>query len=215
LEAAADAWQALTEEAAAASPEKQPSSEQRREALREALDKVDIVRLAELTKRLSGLVEQLLANPIDTETECDEAELARHLEEHLAFQELADLIKLRYDARRARIFGRITADHIANAVDDPDHAPGEVEVPGTERKFTREGGKPKLKLDENKLRGLLSGEQQNRVFTVEMVKPKIVLDQDALIKLVAEAPELMDVVRQCIISVGHNPSSFHVRNLEG
>jgi hypothetical protein len=212
LEAAADAWQALAEEAVAAAP-KQLSSEARRQALREALTQVDVIRLAELTKKLSGMVEQMLANPLDEAAEvCDADELAAIMAEQVDMQEIEDLLKLRYQLRRARIFAHITATHIQDAVSDPDYAPGEVAVPSLGRKFTREGGSPKLKLDEEKLRGLLAPEDMLKVFKTE-VKTTITLDHDALVKLIATDPELMDVVRQCIISVGHTPSSFHVRNL--
>ena len=212
LEAAADAWQALAEEAAP--KEKRVSSEKRRAELREALDKADIVRLAELTKKLSTAVEQILANPIneEAEEECTDAELQAILTEQLDMSEIEDLLKLRYQLRRARVFAHITAAHIANAVSDPDHAPGEVAVPGTAHKFTREGGKTKLKLDETKLLELLPPETTKEVFRSKTVT-EIKLDEDALVKQIVKNPDLMDVVRQCILSVGHTPSSFHVRDL--
>jgi hypothetical protein len=213
LEAVVDAYEALVEEAAAA-PERQLSAEQRRTELQNALDKVDVVRLAELTKKLSGLIEAMLANPIDAEAEepCTEAQLAALMTEQLDFQELADLLKLRYEARRARVFAHITAANIADAVPDPSYAPGEVEVPSLGRRFTREGGNPKLKLDEAKLRELLGGHHVEKVFKRE-VEIKHVLNEKALMKLVAKEPELMEVVRECIISVGHTSQSFHIRNL--
>jgi hypothetical protein len=211
LEAVVDAYEALAEEAAAA-PEKQLSAEQRRTELQNALDKVDIVRLAELTKKLSGLVETMLANPIDAESEepCTEEQLAAMMTEQLDFQELVDLIKLRYEARRARVFAHITAANIADAVPDPGYAAGEAEVPALGKKFTREGGKPKLNLDYDKLRKLLGDEYSAKVFK-QVVKTETKLDEKALTKLVVKDPNVMEAVRASIISVGHTPSSFHIR----
>ena len=214
LEAAA-AVQALLTAAAVTQLDKKRSTAARLEALAVAVTQQDLERLLELQDKMAKAVDTALTNTTEDDTLiCTPERLASLMAEHIDFTDISDLLALRYQLRRDRIFAHITAMHEAAGVDDPDHAPGAIPVPEHGRKFTREGGKIKVTLAEGRLAEMLGPERAKRVFQT-VVRTETVRDDDALMELVREDPSVLEMVRECVVPGGYTPMSFHVRNLEG
>jgi len=214
LEAAA-AVQALLAAAAVTQIDKKRSAAQRQEALAAAVVGQDLERLLELQDKMARAVDTALVNTTEDDTlVCTPERLAALMKEHIDFTDISDLLALRYQLRRDRIFAHITAMHEQAGVEDPDHAPGVVPVPEHHKKFTREGGKIKVTLAEGRLAELLGPERAQKVFQT-VVKTETVRDDDALMELVREDPAVLEMVRDCVVPGGYTPMSFHVRNLEG
>lgn len=193
------------------------TAQQRREALVTAIQKFDLERLIDLQDKMARTVDQIVANEIDadsTET-LTPAELESFMREFLDEQEITDLLKLRYDAIRTRVFGHITAINVEQGL--PGESAAEVEVPEMGKKFVRQGGKPKVRLDHEKLAELLGAERWGQVHSEVTIPARVEtkVNQDALLALVHADPAVMEIVRQCVTQDGTTPQSFHVRNLKG
>jgi hypothetical protein len=215
LEASAALAALMEETALAVTPDRIPTTAQRKAALQAALDTVDLERLIDLQDKMARAVDQILANRWDEATElCTDEQLKALMVEHLDQTDITDLLKLRYEARRAHIFAHLTALNVVNGVDDPLHAPAEVAVPELGKKFVRQGGRPKVTLNEAKFTELIGPERAAAIFKTRTVT-ETYRDDDAIMALVAQDPSVMELLRECIVAGGHTPSSFHVRNLKG
>lgn len=181
----------------------------------------DIDELMELQEQLAGLMDQIIANQIDPEHlgMLSDGELLSLMEEHLSRKDMERLLEVRHKIVRAAIFAHVDILNKAKGVPDPEHAPGEALVPKLGKKFVRQGGRMKAKLDPNALRAALGQERWEQVCKAELVPavPEHIeysLDDDKLLSLVKADPSVLEIFKACIEPGGYGTSSLYVREIK-
>jgi hypothetical protein len=216
--------QALIDEAAEAVPLPSATGVAQKAALEMAIGNADADKLMELNEVMLGLIEQILANKIDLEHLglLTPAELYDLMVERLDEQKLEYLLEVRYKMLRAAVFAHITAQHKLGVtkVRDPEHTPGEAEVPKLGKKFVRQGGKAKYTLDFEKLAKKLGKKRWAQVYKTKVVPEFTIpeheehfVDEKALARLVAEEPKVLDKIMQCRVLAGYGTASFHIKDI--
>jgi len=211
--------QSLVEAEAQSLPAK--TGVQRSAELQTAILTNDIDELMELQESLAGLVEQIVANSIDPENlgELTDDELLSLMTEHLDRKDMERLLEVRHKIVRAAIFAHITAVNKTKGVPDPEHTPGEASVPTLGKKFVRQGGRMKAKLDPKLLRAALGEDRWEQVCKAEIV-PAVAehieyhLDDDKLLALVKADPSVLEVFKACIVPGGYGVESLYVREIK-
>lgn len=208
---------ALMDETVAPAGGKQ-SGRARAAQIAEAITVKDLDELNALQAKMTGIIDQIVANSFDVEDvgQCTDEQLEALMVELLDNKDLKRLAEVRYQMIRKRIFSHLNAVHAANKVIDPEQAPGEVPVPSLGKKFTREGGRVKALLNHDELRERLGEERWAQVCNVEVIPEhtEYHLDETKLMALAADSGrEVMDILRQCVHPGARTPQSFHVRNL--
>lgn len=217
---AAASLQSLIDAAAEARP-KPPTGAARKAALTEAIRQSNIDKLMALNEKMSGIMGRILANKDITETLglLTESELLALMEELEDEQRVKELLEIRYQSIRSAVFAHITETHRAKGVPDPERTPGEAPVPALGKRFTREGGKPKAKLDQDRLAAKLGKKRWDEVCK-KVVVPAVaehveyVLDEDRIVALAQRDPDVLEIVRDCVIPGMARTASFHVRELK-
>lgn len=179
------------------------SGVQRRAAHQTALENFDIDHLLSMQDKMRAAIDQMTANLFAFDsptTELSDTQLASLMRELLDQKDIKDLIDVRYQMIRTLVFAHITEKLDANGVENPEFAPGEAVVPELGKKFARETSK-KISLDEKKLHSLLGEEKWNEVCDITVVPEHVEtsLSTEKLLKLINDNPELMEVLRDCIL----------------
>jgi hypothetical protein len=197
---------------------------ERSAAIELAITDNDIDELMALQGKMVRIIDTIVANHIDPDHFglLTPAELHAFMVELLDQKDLKRLIEVRYPMLRAAIFAHITAVHRLNKVKDPEHTPGEAEVPGLAKKFVRQGGGAINTLDFEKLEQKLGKKRWAKVWKTKTVPAVTIpahteeyLDERALVALVNEEPELLDkVIKKCTKVSGYGQVSFHVKPIK-
>lgn len=184
------------------------NAEGRKQALADAISETDIDKLLDLNEKLGQVINQITANDLSEYGDVLTPEQAHALmTEHLDQEEIRELLDIRKKMRKAAIFRHITA-----CVND-EFGDGEVPVPELKKKFVRQGGKVKYVVDERVLSDKLGPDRVRRVYKTTFVPAsvKFDLDHDALAVLAQEDPEVMEIIRECVVPGGRTPLSLFVR----
>jgi hypothetical protein len=209
--------QALLNQAASEKATDRSTGVKRKAAHRRAIEDTDISHLLDLQDKAKLAIYQMTNNKIDLDEPhlLADPELMALMVEYLDQRDIKELLEVRYAMIREAIFAHIDKLNEADEVKDPEHAPREVPVPELNKKWTREGGRIKAGLDKDKLAELLGPERWKQVCKAIIIPEHVEyqLDEDALVNMVSEHPETMELIRDCVIAGGYTPMSLHVREL--
>jgi len=211
-------FQALLDQAVETAPT--PSGKDRAAKIAAAITDRDVEELFALQGKMIRVIDQIVANVIDPEDlgTRSEEQLGELMIELLDQKDVKRLIEVRYQMIRAAIFAHITEENRAKSIPNPERAPGEAAVPVMGKKFTREGGKLKASLSQDKLRQAL-GEARWAEVTTTVTVPAVAehtkqeLDEDKILELVRKDPSVLELFRSCVTADRYTPQSFHVREL--
>ena len=212
---AAETLQDLIDAAASAVPVSQTGTT-RKLKIAEAIRTNDLDELIALQEKLELIIDRILGNQIDTEdtTLLSPEQLFDLMVEALDQKDVMRLLEIRYQMLRTRIFSHITEENRFKGVADPEHTPGEAPVPGLRKRFCREGGRAKAKLDHDRLAEKLGPERAEQIFRTEVIpeQTQTFLDENALFALVRKDPTVLEVVRECVVPGGYGTTRFQIRD---
>lgn len=200
--------------------QKSATNKERRARYIDALNETDIDLLLSAQDKLADVINKMTRNDLsEMGARLSEDQLTSLMDEWLDQNDIRQLLEGRYAMIRAAIFDHITALNADQGIADPQFAAGEAPVSALGKKFSRRGGNPKFDVDEAKLAKEL-GDDADEVFRTVVIPEHVVpekvsrmLDQDALMKLAAQRPEVLEKVRRCVVLRGHTPQSFRVTEL--
>lgn len=173
--------------------------------------------LAELPERMTSAAEHILANRIDLDnlSILTHDELRDLMMETLDERDIVEPLQKRREMIKAALFAHITELHRLKGTPNPESAPGEAPVPELGMKFVKQrSGKATLSTDTLAERlGQKRWEQVRKAVVVPAVPEhtEYRLDHDAMMKLVLDDPEVMEIFRECV-----NPGTlaFYVREIK-
>lgn len=192
----------------------------RSKAIAAAISSSDIDELMALQVRMSGIIQQIVANKIDLDELglLDGEQREDFLRELLDQKDVKRLLDVRYDMLRSAFFAHITEANKAKGVHNPEHTPGEIEVPALGKRVVREGGKVKASLDLPKLQAALGKKWAKVTETVHheavAAYTEQVFDEDKMLELATSDPKVMEIMSKCIKPAGYGTERLMVRNLD-
>lgn len=212
--------QSVIDAAAAHVSTQTKSAKAHKAEIAKAIKDGDIDELMALNDVINTLMTKILSNKIDLDNlgEFADEELESVMTEHINAEVVKRLLDVRYAMRREAIFAHITEQNKKKGVADPEHTPGSAPVYTLGKKFTREGGKLKARLDEQKLRGLL-GEEVWANISDAVVVPAVkkhtdlVLDESKLLGLVKTDPKVLEKIKDCVLPGGYGASKLMLREI--
>lgn len=176
----------------------------RKAAFQAALEKSERPMLRGIYERMRSFMAVARKNTTITSAaphELDAAEAKDLMVELLDTKVVKEFIDARYDQIRNTVFASITETFAAQKREHPEHLAGSLEVPELGKRFSKEAvGRTDPSVDEERLRELL-GEQLWSEVTVEEVVPATTvrrLDHEALMKLAARQPVVMEHLRESV-----------------
>lgn len=203
--------------------EKMPSKAEIQAAQLAAINETDIDHLLELQEQMTNIIDIIVGNTIDLNNlgELDGEQLEAHMEEYLNQKPVKQLLELRERMIRAALFAHFTEKNRRNKVADPEYAPAEQNVPRFGKRFTREGGRLKSRLDRDKMAQVLTEAQFKAVYKTRHVEEQVIkahdeeyFDSEALKALIGSNFALLDVLKEAVVPEGRTPNSFHVRAMQ-
>lgn len=218
LEAISD-LQSLIDVADEATPVETKTGVARKAEIADALDKGDLQELLDLQGMLSKLLDRILANQIPDPGLLTEDQLVNFALEHMDRKDLERLLEVRHKTVRAAIFAHITETNRLKGLADPEHQPGEAEIPALGYKFAREGGKMKATINKSMLEAKLGPELWGQVCKAVIVPavPEHIehhLDEDALLALVKKDPSKLDIFRDCVTPGGYGTPRLVLKEIK-
>lgn len=171
----------------------------------ETLDKVDALM------RRYVLDHAAVAPQLDEPRQLTEAEARDLMAEYTDWQQLSEFLASRRDTIRELVFTSITEKHREAGQAVPEAHNGEIVV--GDMAFKKEGAGYKApSLDLDKLTKLL-GDDADQVLTEELIPAKTVtkLDEEALMRLIAQRPEVMAMVAEATVPGAPKTAKFTVR----
>jgi hypothetical protein len=212
--------QSIIDAAAEHAPAQTKSAKNHKQEIANAIDQGDIDTLMALNDVMNTLMTKIVGNKIDMDNlgEFTEEELESVMLEHINAETVKRLIDVRYSMRREAIFAHITEMNKKAGKSDPEHTPGEAPVVKLGKKFTREGGKLKARLDEDKLRGILGEDtwlkiSQEVEYAPVEARVELELDETKLLSLVKTDPSVLEKMKDCIIPGGYGSSKLMLREI--
>lgn len=203
-------------------PAPTPSQASRKAAHEAAMENLDanIDHMLAMQEKMQNAANQIVGNIIDLKDSGPElsAEALKALMIELQdAKDIANFLKTRYEKMlRPIIFAHITELLAAKGVPEPQFAAGDAPVPSLGKRFARTGGKAKTTLDFEKFAELLGEERWNQVHTTTIIpeRTETKLDEQALIKLVASDPSIMELFKQCMRVDSRTNQALNIYNLE-
>lgn len=163
--------QSLIDAAAEHAPAQTKSGKARKAEIDAAINSGDIDELMGLQERMSTLMGKILSNKLDMENlgKMTDDEVESLMVEYFDVKEVQRLLNVRYAMERLAVFAHITELNKEKGVSDPEHTPGYAKVAKLGRKFTREGGKLKARIDQVKLRELVGDKVWAKITDTEVI----------------------------------------------
>lgn len=195
---------------------------QRKDRLRQALEKLDIDRLLELQETMKSFVDEVTGNEVvmDEPRQLTKAESVTLMRRLLAQRDVAEFLEVTKDLTWELVRTSIMEAAAADGHPDPEHANGRLEVPEEGYAFCLEAnGQKDPDLDEAKLEALL-GDRWADVCDVEHVEEQVIPAHDVyefspekLMAAAATDPVIMEAVREALIVGGWKPGRRMIRTI--
>lgn len=212
--------QSLIDAYSEALPAAAKTGTQRSKEIQAAIDSNNVDQFMTLQQRLTGILQQIVSNNIDLDNlgALTDEQIVSFTQELLDNKDIELLGKVRYEMLREAFFAHITAMNEAKGLQNPEHTPGEVQVPALGKRVCREGGKVKATLDLEKLQTALGDKWEQVTNTIKHPAVKAyteqVFDEEKMLALVTEDPKLMDVMAACVKGAGYGVERLRTYNLK-
>ena len=196
---------------------------QRKLLSRQAIEKHDSERLADLEEKASALIATINSNIIDLKKPrlLTKRKAKALLEELLAQRDLKEFLEVRKEMIREAVFNSLNIQLAAEGVEDPENTNGSIPVPELGQRLVREACGPKdPKLNEEKLELDLGEELWDQVCEIEVIPEQVIpahtqktLSIERLMKLAESNPAILEKIRDALEVGGFKTPRFTVRNL--
>lgn len=188
---------------------------QRKAALAEAVKSYDVEKLAHVQQIMQDYVDEVARIAPEEPRTLTPAEAHVLMNEAVLNREIVEFVEMRYEAIRELAYMSIDADLTAKGK-DATITSGRLAVPTLGKVFCKEGaGLNAPAVDHAKLKELL-GEDADLVFKEEVIPEQRVtkFDEEALARLAAEKPEVVEHLRASLIPGKAKTPRFNIRPLK-
>jgi len=196
---------------------------QRKLLSRQAIEKHDGERLADLEDKASGLIATINSNLIDLKKPrlLTKRKAKALMQELLDQRDLKEFLEVRKEMIREAVFNHLNIELDAKGVEDPENTNGSIPVPELGQKFVREAcGPKKPTLNEEMLKASLGEELWEQACEVEEIPEQVIpahtqvtLSIERLMKLAESNPAVLEKIRDSLEVGGFNTPRFTVRKL--
>lgn len=188
-----------------------------------AIKQGDQDALDSLNEKFVSALETIRENQISTAPgkQLTHEEAVGLMQEWLDQRDMAELLAARLLMIKEAVDNHITAVNDQDGLDNPEHHNGSLTVPELGHRFTKERtGRKDSKVNENKLRELLTDEEWESVCDVEVIPRQIIprhkeytFSPEKMMKLAQDYPNMLEKLLECLEVGGWKTPVITVRPL--
>jgi hypothetical protein len=194
----------------------------RKAGYQDMLKNFDLARLVEMREKMSRAIDMMTAHQTHADTVLIPPWLAEKMMIEILDQTaITELLMARREMIKEAVFDHLNEVAVQKGISNPEHTPGEIEVPSLGKRFVREAcGRHAPTLDEDAFREAL-GDRADQAFDTHVVPRQVIpkhvehtLSPEKVLELVNKDPAVLEMLRTCLTPGNYRTPRFVVKDMK-